>query len=434
MTRQSQHFRIARDSGEGRLRQTRTLPRAAFAAILTAALAGVPHAARDTAPPADIQARGTGRGIQANLEHPVLPIGSPLPEFSLPGVDGKTHKSSEYTGGKVLAIVFESNHCPVSQLYEGRIEKLYRDYRGKGVTLVAINPNNPKTVRLDELGYTDVTDSLEEMKVRARFRGIDWPYLYDGDAQRLSSIFGAVATPHIFIFDAQRKLRYQGRIDDNQREELVKTQDARNAIEALLAGKPVPVTDTRAFGCTTKWLSKASGVEQEWARIQAEPVTVTPAGAADLKGLRANPTDKVTVVYFWSAKCRLCTSQFFDLETTYRMYRKRAFDLVTVSTDAPVDAPAVLAFLKKEYASSQNRQFATADRAGLQAAWGESWNPDTPLTMVIAPGGNVLYKKAGPIDILELRRHVLAAMPDTQSYIGSKAYWMRALERMTRAK
>jgi hypothetical protein len=116
------------------------------------------------------------------------------------------------------------------------------------------------------------------------------------------------------------------------------------------------------------------------------------------------------------------------------MYRKRAFDLVTVSTDPPDDAPAVLAFLKKEYASSQNRQFATADRAGLQTAWGESWNPDTPLTMVIAPGGNVLYKKAGRIDILEVRRHVLAAMPDTQSYIGSKAYWMRALERMTRAK
>ena len=108
-----------------------------------------------------------GRGIQANVEHPVLPIGSPLPDFTLPGIDGKTHKASDYAAAKVLAIVFESNHCPVSQLYEGRIEKLYEDYRRKGVTLVAINPNNPKTVRLDELGYTDVTDSLPEMKLRA---------------------------------------------------------------------------------------------------------------------------------------------------------------------------------------------------------------------------------------------------------------------------
>src|SRR5215213_10716785 len=74
------------------------------------------------------------RGISADLEHPVLPIGSPLPDFNLPGVDGKTHKASEYAGTKALAIVFESNHCPVSQLYEGRIEKLYADYKGKGVT------------------------------------------------------------------------------------------------------------------------------------------------------------------------------------------------------------------------------------------------------------------------------------------------------------
>ena len=225
----------------------------------------------------------TGRGIQPNLEHPVLPIGSPIPEFALPGIDGKTHRLSEYTKTKLLAIVFESNHCPVSQLYEGRVEKLHQDYKAKGVTIVAINPNNPKTVRLDELGYTDVTDSLAEMKVRSAFRGIDWPYLYDGETQEVSAKFGAVATPHIFIFGPDRTLQYQGRIDDNQREELVKTQDARNAIEALLAGRPVPTPQTTAFGCTTKWLSKASGVEQEWARIQAEPVTVEPVGADDLK-------------------------------------------------------------------------------------------------------------------------------------------------------
>lgn len=388
----------------------------AGAALMTGSLGAVPASAQ--APPA-------GRGIQANVDHPVLPIGSPLPDFSLPGVDGKTHKASEYAGSKVLAVVFESNHCPVSQLYEGRIEKLYADYRRKGVTLVAINPNNAKAVRLDELGYTDVTDSLPEMKLRAALRGIDWPYLYDGETQAVSSKFGAVATPHIFLFDQDRKLRYQGRIDDNQREDLVKSQDARNAIEALLAGRPVPVAETKAFGCTTKWLSKGSGVEQEWTRIQNEPVTVDMAGADDLKTLRSNPTDKVTVAYFWSTHCAACTSQLLDLETTYRMYRKRAFNLVTVSTNPPADAAAVLALLKKEYTSSTNKQFATADRAGLQAAWGETWNAAQPLTMVIAPGGKVLYRKEGKIDILEMRRIVLANMPDT-GYVGSQAYWVKA--------
>ena len=368
-----------------------------------------------------------GRGIQPNLEHPILAIGAPAPDFALPGVDGKTHRLAEYAGARILAVVFECNHCPVSQLYESRIEKLYRDYRNKGVAFVAINPNNPKSIRLNELGYTDVTDSLEEMKIRTAFRRIEWPYLYDGETQGVSIKFGVVATPHIYLFDQARKLQYQGRIDDNQREDLVKSQDARNAIEAMLAGRPVPVTETHAFGCTTKWMSKATGVEEEWAKIQSEPVTVEMAGPEDLKKLRANGTGKVLLVNFWSTGCSACASQFLDLETTYRMYRLRAFDFVTVATNPPAEAPAVLAFLKKQYASSPNRQFASADAAGLQAAWGVKWKLGTPLTMVIAPDGKVLYQKEGKVDVLDMRRTILANMPDTRSYIGQQAYWQAAV-------
>ena len=386
------------------------------------ALAGVFAAA-----PASLQSQTPGRGIQSDREFPVLPIGSPLPEFDLPGIDGKNHRSSEYASSRLLAVVFESNHCPVSQLYEARIDKLHEEYGRKGVVFVAINPNNPKTVRLDELGYTDVTDSLPEMKLRAQARGISWPYLYDGDTQATSMKFGAVATPHLFIFDHERKLRYQGRIDDNQREELVEVHDARNALDALLARRPVPVRETKTFGCTTKWLSKASGVEQEWARIQKEPVTVGMVGVDELKRMRANPTDKVMLVRFWSTGCADCTRDFFDLETTYRMYRQRAFDLVTISTDPPAESAAVMEFLRKQHASSPNKQFGTSDRATLQAAWGEKWTLGAPLTMVIAPGGGVLYKKEGAIDILEVRRVILASMPDTSGYIGSKAYWMKAV-------
>ena len=378
------------------------------------------------AAPSPLQSQTPSRGIQSDREFPVLPIGSPLPAFELPGIDGRNHKSSEYAKSRLLAVVFESNHCPVSQLYEARIEKLHDEYGRKGVAFVAINPNNPKAVRLDELGYTDVTDSLPEMKLRAQARGISWPYLYDGDTQATSIKFGAVATPHLFIFDQERKLRYQGRIDDNQREELVKVHDARNALDALLAGRAVPVAETKTFGCTTKWLAKASGVDQEWARIQKEPVTVALAGVEELKRMRANPTDKVMLVRFWSTGCADCTRDFPDLETTYRMYRQRAFDLVTISTDPPAASAAVLEFLRKQHASSPNKQFSSTDRATLQAAWGEKWNLAAPLTMVIAPGGEVLFRKEGAIDILDVRRIILASMPDTSGYIGSKAYWMKA--------
>jgi peroxiredoxin len=380
-------------------------------------------AAAQSQPPAPAR----GRGIQPNLEHPILAIGAPAPDFALPGVDGKVHKLADYASAKILAVVFECNHCPVSQLYESRIEKLYQDYRNKGVAFVAINPNNPKSIRLNELGYTDVTDSLAEMKVRTAFRHIAWPYLYDGETQGVSIKFGVVATPHIYLFDQDRKLQYQGRIDDNQRQDLVKSEDARNAIDAMLGGRPVPVTQTNAFGCTTKWMSKATGVEEEWAKIEAEPVTVDTVSVDDLKKLRANGSGKVLLMSVWSTKCPACVSQFVDLQTTFRMYRLRSFDYVTVSTNAPAEQADVTAFLKKQHASSTNKQVAGGDVKGLQSAFGATWKPGSPFTMVIAPDGKVLFQKEGKLDILEMRRAILANMPDTRSYIGQQAYWQAAV-------
>lgn len=376
--------------------------------------------------PAPAAGRG-GRSITGDPEHPLMAIGTPAPDFALPGIDGKVHHLNEYAKAKVLAITFECNHCPVSQIYESRIKKLYEDYKDKGVALVAINPNNPKSARLDELGYTDVEDSLPEMKIRAENRHISWPYLYDGETQTVANKFGVVATPHIFIFDQERKLRYEGHIDDNQVESLAKTHEARDAIEALLADKPVAVTDTRAFGCSTKWLSKATGAnsrEAEMAKIQAEPVKLDMAGADELKKLRASAPGKVLAVAFWSAKCPTCAGVFHDLETTYRMYRQRAFQFVTVATDGPGDKPAVMAFLQAQYASGPNLQFATNDRSGLQAALGAKWKLGVPYTIVIGPDGTkVLYEKEGKIDLLALRRTVLANMADTRGYPGNQAYW-----------
>jgi thiol-disulfide isomerase/thioredoxin len=188
--------------------------------------------------------------------HPTLALGSAAPDFSLPGIDGKTHTLAEYKAAKVLVIVFTCDHCPTAQLYESRLKKLVEDYKGKSVQFVMIEPNDPEAVRLDELAWTDVGDGLEDMKVRAAYRHFNFPYLYDGATQATANAYGPKATPHVFIFDAQRKLRYEGRVDNSQRESLVTTQDTRNAIDALLADKPVLVDHTGVFGCSTKWKSK----------------------------------------------------------------------------------------------------------------------------------------------------------------------------------
>src|SRR5205814_8815357 len=197
------------------------------------------------------------------------------PDFKLPGVDGRDHALRDFAGAKILAVVFTCNHCPTAQAYEERIRRLHADYRDKGVALVAISPNDPLAVRLDELGYTEVGDSFEDMKLRAKDRKFAFPYLYDGETQKTSLAYGVVATPQVFLFDAARKLRYVGRIDDSE-VKTVTSHDARNALDALLAGKPVPVEKTRTFGCSTKWSDKREDARKSLEKWDQEPMELKP--------------------------------------------------------------------------------------------------------------------------------------------------------------
>jgi len=368
----------------------------------------------------------SARGATEQI-HPILAIGSAAPNFCLPGVDDKTHCLKEYADAKVLVIAFICNHCPTSQLYETRINQIARDYKDKGVVLVAIQPNNPNAVRLDEMGYTDVGDSLEEMKIRAAYRHFDFPYLYDGETQVVATAYGPAATPHLFIFDSERKLRYEGRVDNNVRENLVTSRDARDAIDALLAGKPIAVAKTPSIGCSTKWLYKEAGRRAEMAEIEKHPIALKPAAADDLKALRKNASGKLLLVDFWATWCGPCRKELPDFETMYRMYGHRAFDLVTVSVNYPDEEPGVVKALREEHATSTNLILASTDIYGLLGAFDPDWSAAVPYTLLIRPDGEVVYKSQGTSDPLQLKRLIIANLAD-DDYIGHQAYWKSAVE------
>jgi len=176
-----------------------------------------------------------------------LDIGAKGPDFTLKGVDGKTHGLSDYADKKALVVIASCNHCPTVIQYEDRMIQIQKDYAGKGVQLIAINGNETD-------GHP--TDSFDHMVKRAKEKNFNFPYLRD-DSQDIVRAYGATRTPEVFLLDASRKLVYHGRIDDNaDNPSKAKRHDLRAALDEVLAGKPVSVPKTTPVGCTVKWWGK----------------------------------------------------------------------------------------------------------------------------------------------------------------------------------
>jgi thiol-disulfide isomerase/thioredoxin len=347
-------------------------------------------------------------------EHPSLPVGSPAPPFSLPATDGKTYSLASFSKADVLVIVFTCNHCPTAQAYEDRIIQLTKDYASKNVALVAIMPNDPTSINLDELGYTDMGDSFEEMKLRAAEKKFNFPYLYDGENEKVSLAYGPVATPHVFIFDKARILRYSGRIDDVEKPTKSPTrQDARNAIDELLTGKTVSEPTTKVFGCSIKWAEKSTWIEKSRAEWAKEPVTLDTINISGIRELVQNHSDKLRLINVWATWCGPCVTEFPEFITMNRMYRKRDFEFISISADEPAKQNKALQFLQKQEASTRNYIFSGDNKYELIDAIDPKWPGALPYTILVEPGGKIVFSKGGSIDPAELKKAIVE-----DSYIG----------------
>ncbi|MGK0237209.1 MAG: peroxiredoxin [Candidatus Pelagisphaera sp.] len=345
-------------------------------------------------------------------EYPdTLTLGATAPDFTLPGVDSRDWSLSDFDEAKLLLVVFTCNHCPTAQYYEERIKDLATDYKDKGVALVAISPNDPASVRLDELGWAVRGDSFDEMKAHAINRGFNFPYLYDGENEEVSKQYGPAVTPHAFLFDADRKLRYVGAIDDSERIQHVTAHFLRNALDALLDGRQPEVAETKVVGCSVKWAGKGHLVANYMKKLSEEPVSIEHADADKLAALRANKeSGKYRLVNFWATWCAPCVAEFDEFVEIDRMYRHRDFEFVTVSINRPDEEKRVLDFLKKKEASNKNLIFASAQREPLINAFNPDWQGVAPYTVLISPKGEIVYSEIGSIDPAPLKQKILDSL------------------------
>jgi peroxiredoxin len=185
--------------------------------------------------------------LSAGFAGDELAIGAKGPSFNLKGTDGNSYALESIKGEKGTAVVFTCNECPYAKGYEDRLIALARTYQARGISFIAINPNDPKI---------EPGDAFDLMVKRAREKGFPYPYVVD-PTQEIAAAYGAKVTPHVFLLDGSGTLVYRGRIDDSLKEDAIKKRDFKAALDALVADGPVKVTETKAFGCGVKWSRKA---------------------------------------------------------------------------------------------------------------------------------------------------------------------------------
>jgi thiol-disulfide isomerase/thioredoxin len=342
-------------------------------------------------------------------EHEVktLAINASAPDFELPGIDEHFYTLDSFSDVEVLVIIFTCNHCPTAQAYEDRIIQLVKDYKNESVKVIAISPNSVKALLLEELGYSDMGDSFEEMKIRARDKNYNFLYLYDGDTQETSIKYGPTATPHAFVFNKERKLKYTGRLDNSEKPGTANADDLRSVIDAVLLKTEILEPVTKTFGCSVKWgwkMSWTDKVNGDWTRM---PVTLDEINEDGIKILMKNDSEKLWLINIWATWCGPCVIEYPEFINIHRMYKERDFEFISLSADKIEHKAKALQFLKAKNSAAKNYIFSGKDIYQLIESVDPEWDGALPYTVLLEPDGKVIYKKMGTIEPLELKKAIV---------------------------
>jgi thiol-disulfide isomerase/thioredoxin len=336
-----------------------------------------------------------------------MKIGSKAVNFNLPDVTGRFYQLADFKAAEVLVVIFICNHCPTAQAYENRIIRFTEEYKDKGVAVVAIMPNSVYSLLFEECSYSDLDDTYESMIIRAKDKKFNFPYLYDGDTEKASIQYGPTATPHAFVFNRKRELVYTGRLDASEKPGSADADDLRTAVDETLNRKTVTTPTNKAFGCSIKWAWKTEWTDKTNKDWIEKPVIVEKISKKGVADLVRNNSEKLRLINVWATWCGPCVIEYPELVNLQRIYGNRNFEFISLSADKPENADQVLEFLQAKHSPIKNYLFNSHDKYALIEAINAGWNGALPYSILIEPGGKVIYSMQGSVNLVELKKIIV---------------------------
>ena len=332
---------------------------------------------------------------------------SSLPEFELLGTNGLTYRSEDLKAKKIVCLVMLSNHCKISQRFEYLINEISEKMKQNDSILIAISPNNENAIIPDELAYSEVGDSYEEMKIRSINNRYTFPYLYDGEKQVVAKQLGSKSTPHGYLFDRKRKLVFSGKIGDYNKPTDIKESDLFKKYLDCLNDEDPKITHTKVHGTSIKFTEDIFMADRIKKRYANETVTLRYIDEKTLKFFIEHLKGSPTIFHIWSSSVNGFRQNLIELSSIYKIFRKRGFRLLTICVDPDKTETEIKTQLERAQLSAVNLCLKGSEVGSLMKFVPIESKSTVPFTILFGNEGNHLYSTVGGIDTLRCKKLIV---------------------------
>lgn len=332
-----------------------------------------------------------------------------ISEFSLMGVDYKTYTNKDLNGLNGTLLVFLSNHCKFSQTFQQFLVHSNRKWNNQGIKLIAISPNHEKAILPDEMAFSEVGDSFEEMVLRAKTQNYNFAYIYDGKNQIITKSIETKITPSAYLFDSQGELVYSGRIGDHEMPNDYEKSELHQNIVKLINKEKVEYNRTKIHGTAIKFKKDIRFAENLAKRYAEETIRLNYADERKLNFFIEQETNYPRFFYVWSLENNpdVTRENLIKISTVYKIFRKRGIKVFTVCICKPEDQSKVLEILKQTQLSSLNFYTGGTEVSKLVTLRSQEGKRITPFCRIIQGDNSLAYGKNDLLDIKVLKREFL---------------------------